>query len=125
MHSRLNEEKSKAEGYSALHQDLLEKVKYLTEHNHHLQAEVVESKQISHLLLLNGNLKTERDDALHRIEIMKANLGNYSNELIVVSTHREPAQLLGIARRERPKSSRRAGCTTSSPRSLRQSTTGG
>lgn len=87
MHSRLNEEKSKAEGYSALHLELVEKVKYLTEHNHHLQAEVAASQQISHLQLLNGNLKTERDDALHRIEIMKANLGNYSNELIVASSH--------------------------------------
>ena len=44
MHSRLNEEKSKAEGYSALHQELLEKAKYLTEHNHHLQAEVLETQ---------------------------------------------------------------------------------
>lgn len=111
MHSRLNEEKSRAEGYSALHHELLEKVKHLTEHNHHLQAEVAEPEQISHLLLLNGNLKTERDDALHRIEIMKANLGNYSNELIVRSFHSEPSQLLCCARRERPQSSRRAGCT--------------
>lgn len=84
MQARVNEEKGRAEGYSKLHHDLLDKVRHLTDHNHHLEQEVADIlTQVKLLLLKNGDLKLQLDESLHRCEILKSNLGNYTSELSV------------------------------------------
>jgi len=78
LNSALQHEHLKAEGYGKLHQDLVGRMRNLADQNVSLE------NQLKMRTLEVGNLKSALGDADCRMNAMKANLGNYSNELLVL-----------------------------------------
>ena len=77
LQRQLESEKSLKNGYGRLHDELLEKVRLLSDQNHTLEENL---RMVTREL---ANYKTALADAQERMNAMKANIGNYSVELNV------------------------------------------
>lgn len=74
---RIKEESLRAEGYGKLHEDVVEKLRILADKNHSLEIELQRARND------NCTLRNQLDEAERRINCLKNNLGNYSEEVNV------------------------------------------
>ena len=115
----IKEEQLRSEGYCKLHEDLVQKLRILADKNHSLEIDLQRTKHD------NASLRGQLDDAERRLDCMKSNLGNYSQEVNVHSYHEATEELHGCSGHCRQESTGRARRRPAFTRSQSPSTTGG
>lgn len=77
LSQKADHQKLRADGYSKLHQDLIDKVRYLSDSLHNAESSLKLTK------LENGTLRTALEEAERRIEALKAANSGFSMEVNV------------------------------------------
>lgn len=84
---RVKEEMLRAEGYGKLHEDVIGKLRIVTEKNHSLEIELQKTRHD------NLTLRNQLEEMERRMKCLQSNLGNYSQEVNVSSVNQAIAKL--------------------------------